>query len=108
MGKAQLHKELLANGGFEQYAKSDTPPSTGDEDGDEDGDDEEEDTFDRYQKPLFWYISDQLGYSRIKEDVHGGQFAVKLYPSPLIAFTTPFIPASLATTEPYITGFNVI
>ena len=41
MGKAQLHKELLANGGFEQYAKSDTPPSTGDEDGDEDGDGEE-------------------------------------------------------------------
>ena len=71
MGKAQLHTELLLNGGFEQYAPPATPPSSGDED----------DTFNPYQKPLFWYISDQLGYSRIKEDVHGGQFAVKLYPN---------------------------
>ena len=83
MGKAQLHTELLLNGGFEQYAPPATPPSSGDEDDDEEGDDEEEeeDTFNPYQKPLFWYISDQLGYSRIKEDVHGGQFAVKLYPN---------------------------
>ena len=78
MGKAQLHTELLLNGGFEQYAPPATPPSSGDEDDDEE---EEEDTFNPYQKPLFWYISDQLGYSRIKEDVHGGQFAVKLYPN---------------------------
>ena len=83
MSKAQLHTELLLNGGFEQYAPPATPPSSGDEDDDEEGDDEEEeeDTFNPYQKPLFWYISDQLGYSRIKEDVHGGQFAVKLYPN---------------------------
>ena len=83
MGKAQLHTELLLNGGFEQYAPPATPPSSGDEDDDEEGDDEEEeeDSFNPYQKPLFWYISDQLGYSRIKEDVHGGQFAVKLYPN---------------------------
>ena len=83
VGKAQLNKELLLNGGFEEYAQSATPPSTGDdEEGEEnDEEEEEEDTFNPYQKPLFWYISDQLGYSRIKEDVHGGQFAVKLYPN---------------------------
>ena len=82
VGKAQLNKELLLNGGFEQYAPAATPPSTGNEEGDEEGDDEEEeeDTFDRYQKPLFWYISNQLGYSRVKE-AHGGQFAIKLYPN---------------------------
>ena len=82
MGKAQLHTELLLNGGFEQYAPPATPPSSGDEDDDEEGDDEEEeeDTFNPYQKPLFWYISDQLGYSRVKEP-HSGQFAVKLYPN---------------------------
>ena len=82
MGKAQLHTELLLNGGFEQYAPPATPPSSGDEDDDEEGDDEEEeeDTFNPYQKPLFWYIRDQLGYSRVKEP-HSGQFAVKLYPN---------------------------
>ncbi|WP_315562674.1 fibronectin type III domain-containing protein [Segatella oris] len=82
IGKAQLHTELLLNGGFEQYAPPATPPSSGDEDDDEEGDDEEEeeDTFNPYQKPLFWYISDQLGYSRVKEP-HSGQFAVKLYPN---------------------------
>ena len=42
MGKAQLHTELLLNGGFEQYAPPATPPSSGDEDDDEEGDDEEE------------------------------------------------------------------
>ena len=78
VGNAQLNKELLLNGGFEQYAPAATPPSTGDEEGDDE--EEEEDTFDRYQKPLFWYISDQLGYSRVKE-AHGGQFAIKLYPN---------------------------
>ena len=31
VGKAQLNKELLLNGGFEEYAQSATPPSTGDE-----------------------------------------------------------------------------
>ena len=78
-----LNKELLLNGGFEEYAQSATPPSTGDEEEGEENEEEEEeeDTFNPYQKPLFWYISDQLGYSRIKEDVHGGQFAVKLYPN---------------------------
>lgn len=83
VGKAQLNKELLLNGGFEEYAQSATPPSTGDEEEGEENEEEEEeeDTFNPYQKPLFWYISDQLGYSRIKEDVHGGQFAVKLYPN---------------------------
>lgn len=82
MGKAQLHTELLLNGGFEQYAPPATPPSSGDEDDEEEGDDEEEeeDSFNPYQKPLFWYISDQLGYSRVKEP-HSGQFAVKLYPN---------------------------
>lgn len=78
VGKAQLNTELLLNGGFEQYAPAATPPSTGDEEGDDE--EEEEYTFDRYQKPLFWYISDQLGYSRVKE-AHGGQFAIKLYPN---------------------------
>ena len=83
VGKAQLNKELLLNGGFEEYAQSATPPSTGDEEEGEENEEEEEeeDTFNPYQKPLFWYISDQLGYSRVKEDVHGGQFAVKLYPN---------------------------
>ncbi len=83
VGKSQLNKELLLNGGFEEYAQSATPPSTGDEEEGEENEEEEEeeDTFNPYQKPLFWYISDQLGYSRIKEDVHGGQFAVKLYPN---------------------------
>lgn len=83
VGKAQLNKELLLNGGFEEYAQPATPPSTGDEEEGEENEEEEEeeDTFNPYQKPLFWYISDQLGYSRIKEDVHGGQFAVKLYPN---------------------------
>lgn len=66
IGKAQLNQELLPNGGFEQYAQSATPPSSGD--------------FDPYQKPLYWYINRQLGYSRVK-DAHGGQFAVKLYPN---------------------------
>ena len=44
--KAQLGKELILNGGFEDYAKVTPPPSGGDE--------EEEkgpDYFDPYQKP---------------------------------------------------------
>ena len=39
MGKAQLNKELLLNGGFEEYAQSPTPPTDDDED---EGDEEEE------------------------------------------------------------------
>jgi len=80
MGKAQLNKELLLNGGFEEYAQSPTPPTDGDEDEGDEEEEEDKGSFDPYQKPLFWYISDQLGYSRVK-DAHSGQFAIKVYPN---------------------------
>ncbi|GAB6963566.1 fibronectin type III domain-containing protein [Prevotella fusca JCM 17724] len=80
MGKAQLNTELLLNGGFEQYAQPTPPPPSGDDEEGGEGEEEEEESFNPYQKPLFWYISDQLGYSRTK-DAHGGEFAVKVYPN---------------------------
>ena len=82
MGKAQLNTELLLNGGFEQYAQPTPPPPSGDDEegGEGEGEEEEEESFNPYQKPLYWYISDQLGYSRTK-DAHGGEFAVKVYPN---------------------------
>ena len=80
MGKAQLNKELLLNGGFEEYAQSPTPPADNDEDEGDEEEEEDKGSFDPYQKPLFWYISDQLGYSRVK-DAHSGQFAIKVYPN---------------------------
>ena len=73
--KAQLGKELILNGGFEDYAKATPPPSGGDE--------EEEkgpDYFDPYQKPRYWYFNSSLAYSRTK-DAHSGVFAVKVYPN---------------------------
>ena len=80
MGKAQLNKELLLNGGFEEYAQPPTPPADDDEDEGDEEEEEDKGSFDPYQKPLFWYISDQLGYSRVK-DAHSGQFAIKVYPN---------------------------
>ena len=82
IGRAQLNKELLRNGGFEEYAQPVAPPVNNDDDeGDEEEEEEEEaETFNPYQKPLFWYISDQLGYSRVK-DAHSGEFAIKVYPN---------------------------
>ena len=53
--KAQLGKELILNGGFEEYAKVTPPPS-----GEDDEEDEEEEPpgyFDPYQKPLYWYFN---------------------------------------------------
>jgi len=82
IGRAQLNKELLRNGGFEEYAQPVAPPVNNDDDeGDEEEEEEEEaEAFNPYQKPLFWYISDQLGYSRVK-DAHSGEFAIKVYPN---------------------------
>ena len=76
--KAQLGKELIPNGGFEEYAKVTPPPS-----GEDDEEDEEEEPpgyFDPYQKPLYWSFNSSLFYTRIK-DAHSGVFAVKVYPN---------------------------
>ena len=76
--KAQLGKELILNGGFEEYAKVTPPPS-----GEDDEEDEEEEPpgyFDPYQKPLYWYFNSSLFYTRTK-DAHSGVFAVKVYPN---------------------------
>ena len=76
--KAQLGKELIPNGGFEEYAKVTPPPS-----GEDDEEDEEEEPpgyFDPYQKPLYWSFNSSLSYTRIK-DAHSGVFAVKVYPN---------------------------
>ena len=75
--KAQLGKELIPNGGFEEYAKVTPPPS-----GEDDEEDEEEEPpgyFDPYQKPLYWSFNSSLSYTRIK-DAHSGVFAVNVYP----------------------------
>ena len=77
--KAQLGKELIPNGGFEEYAKT-TPPSSEDESDEEDEDNKKTMDFDPYQKPLYWYFNSTLAYSRVK-DAHQGMFAVKVYPN---------------------------
>ena len=65
--KAQLGKELIPNGGFEEYAKVTPPPS-----GEDDEEDEEEEPpgyFDPYQKPLYWSFNSSLFYTRIKDEM---------------------------------------
>ena len=75
VAKAQLGKELILNGGFEDYAAV-TPPSPGESD--EEEEERGPDYFDPYQKPLYWYFNSSLSYSRTK-DAHSGVFAIKVY-----------------------------
>ena len=99
--KAQLGKELILNGGFEEYAKVTPPPS-----GEDDEEDEEEEPpgyFDPYQKPLYWYFNSSLFYTRTK-DAHSGVFAVKVYPNGGSFFSRDenFNPYHIAINENFI------
>ena len=76
IAKAQLGKELILNGGFEDYTIL-TPPDLG-EDDEEDKPQRDLTNFDPYLKPNFWYFNSSLFPARIQE-AHSGTYAVKLY-----------------------------
>lgn len=77
IANAQIGKELILNGSFEEYPAVTTPVY---DDDDEDDEPVDPNYFDPYLKPVYWYFNSSLSYSRVK-DAHSGTFAIKVYPN---------------------------
>lgn len=76
IANAQIGKELILNGSFEDYTIL-TPPDLG-EDDEEDKPQRDVSNFGPYLKPNFWYFNSSLFPARI-QGAHSGTYAVKLY-----------------------------
>mgnify|MGYP000930539592 CR=1 FL=1 len=64
-----------------------------------DDEEEEEDTFDRYQKPLFWYISDQL---LLDDGLRVGEELLELRECQMIVQCPPsYVPTAIWRDSPY-------
>ena len=64
IANAQIGKELILNGSFEDYPAVTTPVY---DDDDEDDEPVDPNYFDPYLKPVYWYFNSSLSYSRVKD-----------------------------------------